>query len=285
MADNINIRFIMENATDTAVITDGNSNILSSLPQSNLTKSQRSKVVRTSNVSDLILNLNWGGSGKNISGIALIRHNLSSTATWRIQLYDAQNQTGNVLYDSGVISAIPVKSLGDLDWGVDPLGATVFDGWDENNTFSTKWFTQVTALSVRITVADPSNTDGYIQASRLFIGVASTPTINVKYGLQSSWEEDTQQFRSEGGSLRSDSKPQFRSFVLTMDDLNNGERSAFFDNVRVVGKSLDFLVSVFPEFDGTTERDYTMQCKLSSMPRFTNISHDRHSVTFNLVEA
>ncbi len=282
---NVNVRFILENATDTATISDGNSNILSSLPQANLTKSQRTKVVRTSNTSDLILNLNWAGLGKNMSGVGLMRHNLESTATWRIQLYDAQNQTGSVIYDSGVISAIPLKSLGDLDWGVDPLGASLFDGWDESNKFSTIWFTQVTALSAKITISNSGNADGYLQASRLFMGVAATPSINVAYGLSNSWQEGTRQFRTEGGSLRSDSKPQFRAMTLTMAELIPGERSAFFESVRVVGMRGDFLVSVRPEFSGAEERDYTMQCKFNVMPKFIWPRHDTHSVTFNLVEA
>ena len=275
----------MENAVDTATITDGNANILSTLPQDNLKKSQRTKVVRTSNTSDLILELDWGGSGKNLSGIGLMRHNLQSTATWQIQIYDGVNQTGTLIYDSGVVSPIPPKSLGDLDWGVDPLGASVFDGWDEGNAFSTIWFTQVTGLSMRVTISDATNTDGYLQASRLFAGVASTPIVNTSFGLQSSWEEGTQQFRSEGGSLRSDSKPQFRQINLTLGYLEAGERSGFFENVRVVGLRKDFLVSVFPEYNGAQERDYTMACKLSSMPKFEYWAHNTHRLSMNLVES
>lgn len=275
----------MENATDTAVISDGNANIVATLPQDNLKKSQRTKVVRTSDVNDLILNLDWAGLGKNVSGVGLMRHNLTSSATWRIQAWDGQNQTGTEVYDSGTIAATSVKSLGDLDWGVDPLGASVFDGWDEDNVFSTHWLTQITPLSMRITVSDGTNTDGYLQASRLFIGVASTPSVNVNFGLKSLWQENTKQFRSEGGSLRSDPKPQYRQFILSMDNLTAGERSGFFENVRVVGKRQDFLVSVFPEFEGAQERDYTMSCKFTAMPTFTYKSHDVHKTTFNLVES
>lgn len=285
MAADINVRFIMENAVDDATITDGNANILAALPQDNLKKSQRTKVVRTSNTSDLILNFNWGGAGKNLSGVGLMRHNLESTSTWRIQIYDGQNQTGSVLYDSGTIDAIPIKSLGDLDWGVDPLGASVFDGWDESNAFSTIWFTQVTGLSMKITVSDATNADGYLQASRLFAGVAATPNINVDYGLSLAWQEETQQFRSEGGSLRSDSKPQFRLMNLTMGNLMPGERSAFFESSREVGLRQDFLVSIFPELDGAQERDYTLQCKFLQMPAFIARDHDLYTTSFNLAEA
>lgn len=275
----------MNNSSDTATITDGNANILASLPQTNLQKAQRTKVVRTSNTSDLVLNMNWGGAGKNISGVGLMRHNLSSAATWQVQIYDAQNQTGTILYDSGAIDAIGVKALGDLDWGVDALGASVFDGWDEGNRFSTLWFTQVTGLSAKITLSDATNTDGYIQASRLFMGVSSQPSKNVSFGLKSSWEEGTKQFRSEGGSLRSDPSPQYRAFNMTLADLTPGERSGFFENVRTVGMTSDFLVSVFPEFGGAQERDYTMQCKFTAMPKFIYKSHNTHTTTFSLAEA
>jgi len=284
MATAENVRFIFNNATDTATISDGNSNILASLPQTNLTKSQRTKVVRTSNTSSLILNLNWGGAGKFMSGVGLMRHNLQSSATWRVQLYDGENQTGTQVYDSGTVDAIPAKSLGDLDWGVDPLGASVFDGWDESNRFTTIWFTQVTALSAKITVNDATNPDGYIQASRLFMGVALTPSINVTYGYSNGWDEATSQFRTEGGSLYSDSKPQFRKMSMTLADLIPGERTGFMEGVRVVGKRNDFLVSVTPEFGGSQERDNTLQGKFTTLQPFINNRFDNYTVTFNIAE-
>ena len=72
---------------------------------------------------------------------------------------------------------------------------------------------------------------------------------------------------------------------LTMAELIPGERSAFFESVRVVGLREDFLVSVRPEFDGAEERDYTMQGKLTVMPKFQWTRHDTHSVTFTIAEA
>lgn len=285
MAAQTNVRFVMDNAADDATLSDGNSNILASLPEQNLQKSQRTKVVRTSNTSDLIINISWGGLAKFVSSTALMRHNLTSDSTWRVQLYADDNQSGAVEYDSGVVDAIPAKSLGDLDWGVDPLGASVFDGWDDGNRFTTIWFTQVTAKSARITVSDSGNADGYLQASRLIMGISSEPIINVDFGLTSSWQEQTKQVRSEGGSLRSDTKPQYRTFDMTMGNLSPGERSGFFENVRTVGLTQDFLVSVFPTLGGAQERDYTMQCKLTRMPTFSYWAHDLHKVTFNVAEA
>lgn len=281
---NVNARFIFENAGDDAVYSDGNSNVLSTQPLTNLTKVVRTKVVRTVDDTDLIINMNWGGDIKLMDGFGLMRHNLTTSGTIQLIIYDGQNQTGSILYDSGPIDAIPLKSLGDLYWGIDPLAAQLFSGWDDGAKFSTIWFDQVEALSVRVIVSDVGNPDTYLQVGRLIMGVASTPQLNVSLGLQNSWREDTKQTRSEGGSLRSDSKPQYREIDMTLGELDSGSRSGFFENVRFVGKRKDFLCSIFPELGGGTERDYTMQCKFSAMPTFVYWAEDTYRVNFKLTE-
>ena len=287
MATQLNARFIMDNAVDDTytVVTDGNANILASLPASNIQLSQHTKVVRTSNTSDMVLLINWGGESERISGVGMMRHNLSATATWRVQLYDGQNQTGSVVYDSTAVTAIPTNNVGDENWGSNPTTTSVFQYWENSDKFSEIFFTQVTALSAKITLSDAGNVDGYLQAGRLFMGVAATPSINVGLGASSGWQEATKQFRTEGGTLRSDSKPRYRAFSLTMNDLTHGERSGFSEMVRHVGMRKDWFVDVFPDEGGGQERDYTMACKFSVMPKFNLWSQDRHRVTFSLVEA
>jgi len=284
----INARFIFENAGDDAVYSDGNGtapNILATLPLTNLTKVQRTKVVRTSDlVGGMVINLNWGGSTKSMDGFGLMRHNLGTGATIQLEIFDGQNQTGSTLYDSGAVAALPTKTLGDLYWGVDPLGAQLFEGWDSGEGFSTMWFAQVAALSARVSIVDAGNPDGYIQAGRLVLGVASTPAINVSLGLANAWQENTKQTRSEGGSLRSDAKAQYRDINLTMGELDASSRTGFFENVRYVGKRKDFLASIFPECGGGVERDYTMQCKFSAMPNFVYWAENTYRVSFKLTE-
>ena len=287
MATQLNARFIMDNAVDdsAAVVTDGNANILATLPASNIQLEQHTKTTRTSGTSAMVLNIDWGGASKRIDGAALLRHNLSATATWQVQLYSAQNQGGSVLYNSGSVTAVPVNDVDDENWGSDTTTTSVFQHWENSDKFSEMFFTQTTALSAKITLTDAGNADGYLQAGRLFMGVSATPAINVGLGASSGWQEATKQFRTEGGTLRSDSKPRYRAFSLTMNDLTHGERSGFNEMVRKVGMRKDFFVDVFPDEGGGQERDYTMACKFSAMPKFNLWSQDRHRVTFSLVEA
>ena len=286
MPTQLNARFIMDNAVDSAVavVTDAGGNILSTLPATNIQLPQHTKTVRTTNLANMSVDIDWGGATKRVDGVAIVRHNLSSAANWRVRLYGGHNQTGSILYDN-TETALPINDVDDENWGSDPTATNVFQYWENSDKFSQMFFTQVNALSARITLIDAANPDGYMQVGRLFMGVVATPSINIGLGLNSGWQEATKQFRTEGGTLRSDPKPQFRSFSLTMNDLTHGERSGFNEMVRQVGMRKDWFVDVFPDEGGGQERDYTMACKFSTMPKFNLWSQDRHRVTFNLVEA
>lgn len=277
-----NIRMIIDNVGDSATLADANANIVTTLPEENIQNPLRSKVCRTTNLSDMIINIDWASS-QHLSGAGIFRHNLQSDGTWRLKLYESANRTGALVYDSGALQAVTPKSLGELDWGVDALGASVFDNWDQR--FSTIWFTDVTALSGELTLSNSSNSDGYLELGRFFIGYKFEPVTNVIYGLTQAYEEESIQYRTEGGSLRTDGKAPFRRFTMTLDNLSIKERFKLFDATRRVGKRRDMVISVFPESGAGRERDWTMNCKFTEIPVFENSNYQQYKTSFNVVES
>jgi hypothetical protein len=230
-----------------------------SLPVTNLQDASRAKVARSTSTADQDIKGTWSES-RLLSALALTQHNMTSASTWRLRLFANANWT-SLVYDSAAIGAVPAKALGDLEWGVDPLGASVFTGW--GRAFSALWFAPVAAKSFILTLSDVDNPAGYVEAARLFIGRHIEPEFNCDYGLALGWRDTTAQIRTDGGTLRSDAGVQYRALEFDLSWLTGSERARWMDIGRQVGRRRDVFVSCYPGAAGAKERDYAMAAKLT----------------------
>ncbi len=265
-----NLRIITPNDGDSATLT-ADPALVATLPVTNLQDASRARVARTTSTASQQIKGVWSAA-KIISACALVRHNLTSAATWRLQLYTAADWTG-LAYDSGAILACPPKALNDLEWGVEPLGASLFTGWAL--AFSSMWFTAVNARSFIVTLADAANPAGYMEASRLFIGRYLEPQYNYDWGIKLAWREDTTQERTEGGTLRSDGFDPYRRMSFRVANLSPSDRPKFQEWARRDGLRTDVFVSAYPGDGSALERDHGMAAKLVSSPE---IDHRRLSI-------
>lgn len=268
-----NVRMIIRNDADAAVLTASPA-MEATLPVTHLQDPSRARVAQTTGLATQEIKGAWSAP-KGVSGCVLARHNLTSSGTWRLQVYSDAAWTTQV-YDSGAVVSWPAKSLGDIEWGIDPLGATVFTGWGQ--AFSSLWFPPVTGQSFKITLADPTNPDGYLRAARLFMGSYTQPLFNFSYGVSLGWKEDTQQTRTDGGTLRSDAREPYRILRFSCKWLSETDRPKFLDIGRTVGMRKDIFVSCFPGAAGMKERDYAMPAKL-----VRPVEHD-HNFVGNYIE-
>lgn len=275
------LRIILENEGDTSSIAVSPAAV-ATLPETNLQDSTRARVWRSPSTADQTLTGDFPGI-RYCSGLALMRHNLTSAAQWRFELFVGAGQTGTKIYDSGLISALRAKTLGELDWGVDPLGATIFTGWAL--AFSDLWFTPVAARSWRLTISDNSNADGYIEASRLFMGRYLSPSVNASMGIDMRWDEDTKQEATDGGTLRSDASAPYRRLSFSLSWLNGVDHPQFMEAMRKTGKRKDFFISCYPEQGGQLERDFAMVAKLTIMPRMPHNRHNNYQMNFSMRES
>jgi len=253
-----NMRVVYENYIDTATLSASPA-MVATLPEENLQKLSRSRVARTTSLAQQLV-LGDLASTKLVSSLVLWRHNLSASATMRLELFDGAGQTGNTVYDSGTIETSTYKSLGDLNWGIDPFEASVFDAWGVY--WSVLWFAPAAASSFRITLNDSSNADGYMEITRAILGPYIEPFFNPSYGMRLGWQETSKQERTDGGTLHSDPSSNFRNLEFSLDMLTETDRPKFLEFTRLVGKRKDFFISVFPEVGGEQERDYCMLAKL-----------------------
>lgn len=258
----MSLRIVTPKISDAATLTS--SDFVATLPVTNLQLEGRGRTARTTNATGNKTILGNLAGIAILSAMVLYNHNLTSQATWRLELYDGANQTGTKVYDSGTLNALPAVGWGEFQWGLLPWGGSVFTGW--GSAFSVLWFDPVGALSFRLTIADAANPDGYLDMKRLLMGNYFEPLVNVEYGLNVFWQDNSEQMRTQGGSLRTDNRVQFRVARGTLPALTQGERATFVEMTRQVGLRVEVFMSIFPEIGGAMERDHSILGKFTTMP-------------------
>lgn len=260
-----NVRLIFPNVADDATLSCSPAEV-ALLPASNLQLQTRGDLWRSDGEITAQHILGDLAGYQTVSALALVRHNLTATATYRLRLYDAAGQTGTLLYDSGTVALeTTLVGWGAFDWGTDPWGSATLSDWPV--PYFVVWFDAVLALSFDLELADTDNPDGYLEAARLVLGATIEPTYNMSYGLELSWREQSKQVRTEGGTLRTDERQAYRRWSFALDHLSPAERGTLMDRFRRIGLRNDLFLSCFPEdTDTDRERDYAGLVKLVETP-------------------
>ena len=274
------LRIVYDNVLDDATLSASPA-LAATLPEDNLKTVCRSSVARTTSTAAQAI-LGTFSVSKLSSAFVLWRHNLTSDATVRLQLYSLANQTGTIVYDSGAIAPYDGKRLGDLNWGLDGLGDSVFSTWGV--FWTVMWYPPTVFRSFRITITDSSNPAGYMEISRGLLGPYIEPTFNPIYGMSLAWDEDAVQERTDGGTLHTDPATPFRVLELNLRDLDESARPKFFEMTRQVGERNEFFISVYPEEGGEKERDHSMLGKLSGVSPLSTPYFSSYSQTMRVLE-
>lgn len=274
------------NMADEALITPSVA-AYASLPASNLRRSSRSRVWRSSSAASVDLLFTWSNTSNSerINFVSLSRYNLEPAATWRVRAYPTVDGSGAASYDSGTVAAYDAATLGSLDFGVAPLGSGAFDAF-LGQMASVFYFIENTATvinSVRITITDTTNSAGYVEASRAYIGRGIELAYNPKT-LRMRWNEDTQQERSDGGTLTSDGSLAFREIGADLEWVTAAQRAELMDMCRWAGMRKDWYISARPGVGGEEERDHQMICRATQMPEMSTLLYNTWSSQFKFAE-
>lgn len=213
-----------------------------------------------------------------IGGVVLWRHTLSAVGTWRVRAYDDIDGTGALLYDSGIVPALASKTLGDLDWGIDPLGAPL-----AAVDFSSLIFDQVIARSLVIDLAEPGGTQ--IQAGRLFVGEPISLQFAIDWDSSLQYDSTTKRSRTAGGGLRVESEGVFRRLKFSHAWITSGERTLIADLLRDAGDRAEIWISQRAGEGGRFEVDHAMVGYLSANPALVRREGIRYSTEFEIEES
>lgn len=275
-----NARFIFSNAWDRAALAVTKGTTAPALPVQHTQRYNNSRVFRTVGAAQVEIAFDFTNP-EFCSGLAVWRHNLTALATYRLELFDEAGRTGDLVYDSGTVPALEPKALGDLAWGLDPLGITVFTDW--RLAYSVHWFPMVPFKSGRLTITDTANPAGYIEIGRVYMGAAFEPQVNADLGHVLRWETTTDAQQTAGGTVHTIEGAAYRTLRFNLSHIQPSERAAFMEQIRQVSTHKDFFLSLRPEQGGSVERDYSFSAKFSQLPSAT-AQAGRYSADLNLRE-
>jgi hypothetical protein len=218
-----------------------------------------------------------------LNGLVLYRHWLSNGAKWQLELFEGTECTGLKLFDSTLLDAVQTKTLGELNWLVDPLVSSAFDQWPFK--FSQLWFEQTFALSGRITIKDLDARDGIHEFDRVYLGLAFEPSVNFSYQSEFAWQTTTQQKVTAAGSVFAVNKPKTRQLAFSLDHVPDIERSRLSEAIQQVGLHQDWFLSLYPEDGGTKEIEHAMAAKFTAIPPLSNTFFNNYTAKFVVREA
>jgi hypothetical protein len=214
------------NLADIATLSGGD--WLATMPRDNLLTDPIGLHARTVDdaTASTQFDIDFGGA-QGVRLFALVSHNLSASATYRLRGSDTAGVFTTPLYDSGTTSAWAASYTASAEpWESDGF-------WDSIVTWSgadggTPNLIHVLAAETaarywRLEIADTTNADGYVEAGRLFVGPAFAPAVNFDWGAAIGYADESTVEMVYGGTEYFDRRPVRRVATLRFSWLTDAE--------------------------------------------------------------
>lgn len=223
------IGLFFPNRCTTGVTASGGS-WLAGLPVSNVTTSELARVARSVNddESSTIIRLDLGSS-RALRAFAIINHNLSAAAQWKVDLGTSSGGTQvyagalalwlSASFEAGLVAA----GMEDAEYLRDGTPAIIV----LPSTLSARYVT--------ISISDTSNADGYVQVGRVFAGGGFIPSYNASYGLRDSWIDLSTVDQSESGAQWPTARRRLKQVEFVLDGLSLNDGETLHEMQRVLG--------------------------------------------------
>lgn len=256
-----NIRFLFRNLVNADNVTvTASPALVTTLPEANLQKQERNKTARSTSTASQDFKFSWA-TAQTVNMIALRRHNLTAAAQLAAPTYS----------DTAWTTAIDTNAA---------ANCFAYTGFDANDVLTEDDFrllknsgryltSRANVQSMKATVTDASNPDGYFDVSRIFIGKYFEMAYQIPYsGAPLVMDDAGTQSRMDDGSLVTDKRYKMRKLEINQDYCTTADWAALEAGIRYAGKDKDIWISVFPG-DGThLECYYQGAFKFTSMPQF-----------------
>lgn len=184
---------------------------------------------------------------RTIKCIALLRHNCTIGAKYRIRLSNTAGNFSSPLYDSGLVDVwstfypFGVQDWGDEGWWGGKPSAEDIEGYP--SILLNVLDVAIDARYIRLEIQDTGNPDGYVEASRLWVSGQWQPRINMTYGMSLGWEDTSKIEEALDGTEYFDERTKTRSFIANLDWLSSAEGHAtYLEMQRQLGVTKELLV-------------------------------------------
>ncbi len=281
-----NAKITVDNVVDRdfAVLSTA-STVLSSFPLSFLQNMDRAKWTRIMPVSSIVdIKLTWGGEGFPVNMFSINRINAEPADTVQLLGYAASNWTGTDLINMTPVVAVPSLTLGDLAFGIDPLGSNLYDSF-LGQKMHTTYFPEVTIQSAILRLDWRNNAQGWLDISRFFLGKAYELEYNPVYGQNLRWNHNgVKNKRGKGGGPMNQRGSAWRELEFDFKATSTADQAMWLAAARLLMESQDFHFAVFP--DGTDEqiRDYSGFWIFDKMPGVVSSGPSMFDISTLLVE-
>lgn len=269
---------------------------MATLPLSNLQQRELSVIARSTDLqlSSTKFKIQFSGRLPSIGGIALVDHNLSSDATWRIT---ASNASGTKVRQTDWMSVWPELDPGAMEWE-DDIWWTGKQDAETINTFTrvalwcdggTLWpvYDDVSNPAIwTVEINDQTNTTGCVEISRLFIGRVFVPTENYSWGAKISYV-DSSEISDGWGYIQPEfyveRKPR-RVMRVGFSHLTDAEAYGAFSLMqRQTGTTGEVIVSQDAE-DSSFYLQRTIYGRMRVLGDVENVSMNRHRCDLEILE-
>lgn len=271
-----NLRILARNLLDGRSGLSALPALLTTLPETNLVQdTERARTARTSSLAAQDVTAYWT-SNQTMNMSAFTRTNFSTAATVRNLLYPtgspstAQLDTGNVaaFSTSGLNTDIDVYTEADFRM----LRNTVqyFASQSGIRQLTSRW-------------TDAANADGYIEATRWFVGKYFQTTYDPPFGgLEMQFMDPSKGSRASDGTLIVDKQYKARQITLRLDFIPDADLPTMLAIARYLGQDKECWLDVYPD-DATAKGMYHRGAfKLVDSPTFNpwQVGLHKNTMTF-----
>lgn len=253
-----NIGLFWPNRAAAGVAVSGGS-WLAGLPASNVCDPQIAKVARSTDAlaasTKIRLDL---GSARSLRAFALVNHNLSAAAQWRVLLGTTSGASD--VYAGSLATWLHAS----FEAGLTAQGMEDAEYLRDGTPAIIVLPAFYTGRHVTIEISDTANADGYVQIGRVFAGGGFIPTINASYGLQDSWIDLSTADFSEAGSLWGTPRRRLRTVRFVLDALTLAEGEQLHEMQRVLG-TIDEVLYVPDVADAAVSQRFGMLGTISEL--------------------
>jgi hypothetical protein len=209
------------------------------------------------------LTLTWT-SPEFVSMVSVCFTNTTSIGTIRVRGYTNPGDS-TALFDTGAQFATPSTLDSNFDWGGTSLGSNGYS-YGGAGSYATIWFATASVQKLVITLADPTNTAGFLQASRIVSGYYWSPENNCDYGPEITYGDMSRHERSDAGDLRTDRGPRYKVLTVDVNMMPKADRNKMWRLFGANGMSFPLFFSLVPEDTDTMEEQiYQLYGKISKL--------------------
>lgn len=256
------------------------------LPLTNIKTRSLSRKARSTNAANSSTKLRFSlDSARVIGSVAIVNHNMQKDATWRYRVYSDSGYS-TLVYDSGTINVWPLMPYGSYEWEDENFWDLQLS--DEEIALFTKTLTYVpdtiaSAQYYQIEFFDSTNTDGYVELGRIFVGAIYQPTLNMNLGASIGDETNTVVDVALSGAEFFDRRTSYRVAQFTLDHLTYNESIINGDIIKISGVDAEVVYI----YDDNTALDLHRRAFLGRLRALSPISqpyNTRYQTTYEIKE-